>query len=151
MGRSRLFRSVRVRSEEVTRLWVDPGLRDAVDPPRPELPPTQSPMGSGFMPLYCAAQWIASKVVPNYSTRRTFHAGKPHITNYLRDWHPKISWSLVEQMVLPNWFPGLILSRARSTIHSKTWISTWILAASSIWSPIPVLGRRNRVKGGVIR
>lgn len=55
------YRSVRVRSEEVTRLWVDPRLRGIVDLPRPELPPIQSPVGSGFMPLYCAAQWIASK------------------------------------------------------------------------------------------
>ena len=55
------YRSVRVRREELTRLWVDPRLRDIVDLPRPELPPIQSPVGSGFMPLYCAAQWIASK------------------------------------------------------------------------------------------
>ena len=55
------YRSVRVRRKELTRLWVDPRLRDIVDLPRPELPPIQSPVGSGFMPLYCAAQWIASK------------------------------------------------------------------------------------------
>jgi hypothetical protein len=55
------YRSVRVRSEEVTRLWVDPRLRDIIDRVRPELPPIQSPIGGGFMPLYCAAQWIASK------------------------------------------------------------------------------------------
>jgi hypothetical protein len=42
------YRSVRVRSEEVTRLWIDPRLRNVIQPPRPELPPTQSPMGGGF-------------------------------------------------------------------------------------------------------
>lgn len=54
------YRSVRVRSNDVTRLWMDPRLRDIINPPKPELPPTQSPTGSGYMPLYCAAQWIAS-------------------------------------------------------------------------------------------
>jgi hypothetical protein len=55
------YRSVRVRSEDVTRLWIDPRLRDIISPPRPKLPPTVSPTGGGFMPLYCAAQWVASK------------------------------------------------------------------------------------------
>jgi hypothetical protein len=55
------YRSVRVRREDVTRIWIDPRLRDIIKPPKPELPPTQSPTDGGYMPLYCAAQWIASK------------------------------------------------------------------------------------------
>jgi hypothetical protein len=55
------YRSVHVRSEDVTHLWIDPRLRDIVDPSKPELPPTQSPTGAGYMPLYCAAQWIDTK------------------------------------------------------------------------------------------
>jgi hypothetical protein len=55
------YRSVRVRSEDVTRIWIDSRLRDIIKPPKPELPAIESPMGGGFMPLYCAAQWIASK------------------------------------------------------------------------------------------
>jgi hypothetical protein len=55
------YRSVRVRSEDVTRVWIDPRLKTIINPPRLKLPPTVPPTGGGFIPLYCAAQWIASR------------------------------------------------------------------------------------------
>ena len=55
------YRSVRVRGDNVARLWIDPQFKNLISPPRPKLPPLVPPTGGGFMPLYCAAQWIGGR------------------------------------------------------------------------------------------
>ena len=49
------YRGVRVRQAEVVELWPEPL------PKSTRLPPTMRPVGGGYMPLYCAAQWIATR------------------------------------------------------------------------------------------
>ncbi|MFK8253128.1 hypothetical protein [Ancylobacter terrae] len=51
-----LFTQVTVPSGAITRLW--PFRRECL---KPSLPPLMAPEGPGYMPLYCAAQWIAAE------------------------------------------------------------------------------------------
>lgn len=53
--RTARYRGVRVRQADVVELWTEP------TPQSVRLPPTMPPIGGGYMPLYCAAQWIATK------------------------------------------------------------------------------------------
>ena len=49
------YRDVLVPGRAVCRFWQAPREKPL------ELPPLVPPEGDGYMPLYCAAQWIASK------------------------------------------------------------------------------------------
>lgn len=49
------FRDVLLAAADLQRCW--PPQKQIYD----DLPPTVPPSGSGYMPLYCAAQWIATK------------------------------------------------------------------------------------------
>lgn len=50
-----LYRDVTVSGEAVRELWPP------VSPSQAELPALMKPEGPGYMPLYCAAQWIATR------------------------------------------------------------------------------------------
>ena len=49
------YDDVALRSKDVLAIWQSIRLEEA------RLPPTMSPDGHGYMPLYCAAQWIATR------------------------------------------------------------------------------------------
>lgn len=56
-GAGKSYRDILVEMRAVRGLW-------SVRPPEPErmtLPPLMRPEGGGYMPLYCAAQWIATE------------------------------------------------------------------------------------------
>ena len=48
------YEQVLVWRKAITSIWPD------IQPPPPALPETKPPIGPGYMPLYCAAQWIAT-------------------------------------------------------------------------------------------
>ncbi len=52
-----LYRDVRVRSRSVVGFWPQVPVVTALA----DLPPITPPADAGYMPLYCAAQWIATK------------------------------------------------------------------------------------------
>ena len=52
----RRYRDVLLPSRAIRGLWREPFVVEAI-----RLPPNVPPVGEGYMPLYCAAQWIATE------------------------------------------------------------------------------------------
>jgi hypothetical protein len=123
------YRSVRVRSDDVTRLWIDPRLKNFLDPPQPKLPPLVVPTGGGFMPLYCAAQWIASR--GGSEQFEPLDLSRLLSANCWPDLHPMTSGSWAKRTRCASQCRDLILLRVRLTTHSKKWTSTCIVETSS--------------------